>query len=1034
MTSLSIPKHVSFLAAVLLLPLASPVAHAEGAARYEAVFSDGTRLEGDKVFGWHEHPGSPRLDNTALFDAKRPLRWLRDRRLKPWRAGEHRGGYIEFVGGDRLVGSIAGVRAGSETDGLYVPAHLLVKPAARPHRPVHGPPARVRILPGRVQRVVLRSASRHRLRPGTLYCLDGRRLGFLRLRWQGDSVVLLLKDGTCEVKLSEIAEAHLPQIDPWQAYYEELAVLSPACRSRLMRIETTWGLVATGSDLRFGAVPYATPEHKRRAMQHLAQLDKQISRMQNDLKGPRKKLDEARAKFSRESAGLNEQFKAARKAYEKTKGEMQRRIDQGKKDDDARLAGERKKIDREFRSADEAMVKRTAGEEPQKRGSLLKAFRLKQAQLRKTRVKSLEDARIKSEQNRQKALERFKKFTKQEMQKLKRMEADLPNRTNQLKAPLDQATAQWKQRLKGVEQVKSRRRALLGRHGKSDTWCHMVQPVWSLDALWVPFRGIHTRWSFAPEQVPLCRVPPAATVSPPLLPRYTNRNSAGRPLRSGGRQYAWGFGVHAYSELRFPLPRCANAFRSRVGLDRIVGPGGCVRARVYVGSTRAKPVYESPLLVGSKKTADTGRIRLHLPPTGPRHLVLQADPASRDSPPGADPLNIRDKLDWLDPRLELDTAKLQEQVRRRVGPLIGASPGWTLRFDRRGVYTWTSHLDETEKPGVGHFRTMLRAQGQPLRVSREMAIGPEDKWLAVHVSLPTGEPPRGDAVALRIGERQVKPRKIPIKQRWQGRSAPLLFGLDEYQGKKVTLELTQPAGGKPLHWQAVSTLAVPPPAYRLVDIMELVGKSDMQVPYELGRALQSNRIARQEKLAALEVNQLGGIVNFAPSPMPGVPLDRLTNILVGRDWTGGDKTFVKTLITFKKMPSLKTLLVTKDSGVSDGAIAKLQAEMPKLTINRFIKRIPSADGGRSSPITWRNHYRKKLVVLWVDSQGKLNFSINRHLEAGQELKRHAFAGVRYETHYHRKDYANATDYTFIQPLSTFVVVFNGVWEIKPGGR
>jgi len=72
--------------------------------------------------------------------------------------------------------------------------------------------------------------------------------------------------------------------------------------------------------------------------------------------------------------------------------------------------------------------------------------------------------------------------------------------------------------------------------------------------------------------------------------------------------------------------------------------------------------------------------------------------------------------------------------------------------------------------------------------------------------------------------------------------------------------------------------------------------------------------------------------------------------------------------------------------------------------------------------------------LWVDPQGNLQFSINRHLEPGQELKRRAFAGIRYETHYLRKDYAHAKDYTFCQPLSSFVVVAGGVWEIKPGGK
>ena len=150
-------------------------------------------------------------------------------------------------------------------------------------------------------------------------------------------------------------------------------------------------------------------------MEHLKRLDEQISRMRNDLKGPRKKLDETRAEFARESPKLAAQLQAARKAHAKATSEMRRRFDQGKKDDAARLAGERGKIDREFRSADEARVKRTAGEKPQKRDNLRKAFRLKQAQLRKAREESLQAARIKSEQQRQEKLEQF---TEQEKEKL----------------------------------------------------------------------------------------------------------------------------------------------------------------------------------------------------------------------------------------------------------------------------------------------------------------------------------------------------------------------------------------------------------------------------------------------------------------------------------------------------------------------------------------------------------------------------------------------------------------------------------------
>ncbi|MBC8372730.1 MAG: NPCBM/NEW2 domain-containing protein [Planctomycetes bacterium] len=904
MTSGSILRCVLFVAALL----AASVAHGQTAARYEAMFVDGRRLEGDKVSGWGEHPASPRLGDAALFDAKRPLRWLRDRSLKAWSSDRY-DSYIEFVGGDRLVGRIEGAGAG---DGLYIPAHLLVKPAAPLHQQVQGSPARVRILPGRIQRVVFRPILNRRLHPGMLYYLDGRKVGFVDLRWKDQSVVLLLKNGTREIEMPEIAEVHLPPIDPWAAYYQELATLSPACRSRMERIETIDGLIATTSSLRLAVLPYATDTGQERAAAHVERLDRHIAGLERQRESNQQKFEQARAKYQQQLSESKNQGK-----------------------------------------------------------------------------------------------------------------------THALKRRFEQETRRWEGFLRSLELARSRRAATNVADGNVGTWRHILQPVWSLDPLWVPFDGIRMRWSFAPEQVPLCRVRPAATLSPPFLAEYTNRGWAGGPLHSGGQSYAWGFAVHAYSELRFPLPQCATAFRGSIGLDSIVGPDGCARARVYVGSTRGKCAYESPLLIGSKKTVDSGRVALKLPSDGPRLLVLQADPVDRGSPSGADPLNIRDKLDWLDPRLELDTARLREQVRRQVGPLIGASPEWTLRLDRRGVYTWTSHFDDKSPPGKRRFWTMLQVGAQPLSLLREMTIAPADKWLVVHLGLPGGENPRSDTVTLRVGERKVRARKVPIRQSWQDRPAPLVFPLAQYQGKKVTLELTQGPGGKPLHWQSVSILTIPPAAYRLVDIIEFVGKGDMKVPYGLGQALQSKRITKTEKLAALEINQFGGIVNFRPSLTAEVQQDSLVNVLVGRYWTGGDKTFIKTHPAFKKMPSLKTLLVTPESGISDGAIAKLHAEMPKLTISRIIRRVSSLDGGRYVPVTWRNGFRGKVVILWIDPKGKLQFSSTPHLEPGRELRRSAYIGVRYEAHYARDDYAKARDYFFTQPLSSFAVADGAVWEIKP---
>ena len=885
MTRLSIPKYLSVLAVLLL---AVPVARADSAARYEAVFVDGTRVDGDKVSGWHEHPGSPRLNNTALFDAKRPLRWLRDRRLDPWRPSERGGGYIEFVGGDRLVGRIEGVGAGASP---YVPEHLLVKPAV----PVH-PPALVRILPGFIERVVFWPSSRRRLHPGTLYYRDGRRLGFVYLRWGEDSVVLLLKDATREVKISDVAEVHLPRIDPWGAYYRELAILNPDCRSRMVRIETTGGLIATSGSLRFDALAYGDPRQSPAAVAHLQRLDKLIASLESKRKANQLKFEQARAQYQRESAGSGKQKKAA-----------------------------------------------------------------------------------------------------------------------DLKRRFEDETKRWKAFLRSLESVKSQRASARGADGTADTWYHILQPVWSLDLRQVPFNRICMRWSFAPQQVPLCRVRPVASLSPPFLPMYTNRNSAGRPLRSGGDEYAWGFAVHAYSELRFSLPKYAKAFRSRIGLDHVVAGGGCARARVYVGSISGKPAYESPLLVGSKKTADTGRVALELPPAGPRHLVLQADPAHDNCPSGADPSNIRDKLDWLDPRIELDIAALQDQVRLQAAPVIAASPGWKLKLDKRGVYTRTSYLHKPERSRAGRFLTMIRAQEQPLRLSREMTIAPVDKWLAVHVSLSTGDPPMGDAIVLRVGGRRVQPWKIPIRQCWQGWAAPFLFGLDEYQGKRVTLELTQGAGGKPLHWQGVKTSKELPRAYHLERVLELAGQSNLHIPRILGSALHSRRMNDQEKIALVEIYRHGGIINFSSSTLGKPQPKDINNVLVGEDWRGGDKTFM----AFQKTPSIKSLVIVKASGVSNAAVEKLIAVMPDLNVTQF-ERLPSSQGKRCT-FWMHNRTGKKVGIYWIDREGTLLLRVTLDNTGGRK-KHHSHVGSRFEAHVDGKR------------ISQFTIAPGRIWDIGPVGQ
>jgi len=732
-----------------LCPAAAAPLHADAAARYEAVFSDGTRLEGERITGWGKYPGSPHLDNAPLVDKKRPLRWLRDRSLRPWNMPADCSGFIEFVTGDRIVGQVTGSRPSSAADGARTPAHLLVMPVERLDATSYSrQPTPVRVLTGSIRRVVMKPTGGLRCQPGTLFYRDGRRVAFVSLRLGQDCLRLLLSDGTLNVKFADVAEVHFPRIDPWEAYFRELGILSPACRSRLIRFETTGGLIATASELRFHAVPYPSLEYHQRIMATVKRLDAHVMRLQKHEEQQQKRFDRMRADHARQSDEFKKRLQAARQAYQRAKADLEHRTDPRKKRDSSRLT--------------------------------------------------------------------------RELQKLKRAEAEHRTRSGYFKKRIEHAIAQWQRRSSSIDQIRAQRDAARA-HSGSGSWRHIIQPAWSLDALWVPFGGICMRWSFSPDRLPLSRVCPTASVSPALQPWCLNRNSRGQLLRSGGQQYGWGFGVHAYSELAFALPQCATSFRSRLGLDRIVDTGGCVRARIFDGSTAKKPLYASGLLIGSKKTVDTGPIAIGTPAKGPKRLILQADTAHRDRPSGTDPLNIRDKLDWLEPVIGFDLPGLQKAVDRKIVDQQDAWKGWTVKFDKRGGYIWTGRFQKDRSTERGSFRTTLQAGKHPLVLSRSIAVGPDDNWLTVGAGqFAAAGTSRPAAASLRIDNKEIKPEEPPIRQAWQRKDAPMVFAVRQYRRKKVTLELTQPTGSTEVFWHTVGLSDELPQEYRIAAALKKV--------------------------------------------------------------------------------------------------------------------------------------------------------------------------------------------------------------------
>src|SRR5262245_58596110 len=112
----------------IVLFLACTAAHAAGRpARYVAMLSDGTRVEGDRLSNWYDSKGIPNLSGQhSLLSPANPFRWFRDRAVS---LPDLPQAFIEFIGGDRLPGVVVDYRTGVEDPYHPLPPHLIVRVA-----------------------------------------------------------------------------------------------------------------------------------------------------------------------------------------------------------------------------------------------------------------------------------------------------------------------------------------------------------------------------------------------------------------------------------------------------------------------------------------------------------------------------------------------------------------------------------------------------------------------------------------------------------------------------------------------------------------------------------------------------------------------------------------------------------------------------------------------------------------------------------------------------------------------------------------
>ena len=344
-------------------------------------------------------------------------------------------------------------------------------------------------------------------------------------------------------------------------------------------------------------------------------------------------------------------------------------------------------------------------------------------------------------------------------------------------------------------------------------WAHGIQPAWSLDVLFVPAASVVTRRVFLPQDVPLSRIPPleadrSAPATASAWPPQVNRNVQGGTLHSGGREFGWGFGVHAFSQLQFPLTPLAVALRAELGLDRTVGDGGSIQGRIRAGDPASPPIFESGVLVGSKNVQSIGRIGLSVKPEAPGELVLVVDPAHDKRPPGADPFDVRDCADWLEPVLELNPDKLREELRRCGPRQVSAWDGWQAAIGPAA--TWPSLLREFPNRPATFLRCVSTAK-EPLVLSRRLKLNPRDRWLLMSVGQDRAQQGRPRVQLLLDGELAFD-QEIPFSDKWRNEVDPLIVPLQDYLNagpREVQAEIRQvpgeqetPVAGKASCWSS----------------------------------------------------------------------------------------------------------------------------------------------------------------------------------------------------------------------------------------
>jgi hypothetical protein len=323
------------------------------------------------------------------------------------------------------------------------------------------------------------------------------------------------------------------------------------------------------------------------------------------------------------------------------------------------------------------------------------------------------------------------------------------------------------------------------------SWYHLVQPAWSLAAMWVQHATVAHRQIWQADKVPLSLIAPQAARRTATYSGgwswQADRNVRGETLRSARRQFGWGISMPSRTELAFALPKLARGFRAQVGLDEAVGQGGCATAQLFANAASGNPMWQSDLLIGSDIIRDTGVVQLLGPDKGQKSLVLVADAAHDNRPAGADPFDIRDMVDWLEPVIELDSNELKQELARRQREAIFAWADWQLALAPGARLQVVQRLAEPQDKHVnGYHREVIASEG-PITLKRTWTVDAAKPLLAVGVYRPNRDP-GASRIEIRVNDLPYVDFEVP-KLDPQQAELPRMIDLTQFVGREVQVEV-----------------------------------------------------------------------------------------------------------------------------------------------------------------------------------------------------------------------------------------------------